>query len=238
MSQYCGPLPEEEICAGLRYTVSRTGFPVPPLEVMAVTLHTYGYKSEENLWYWDGEIDEELSAGEVIILNCIKECGVVVHHTELAQAFINSELSFPSLHATLNRSPLFRRVEKGLYILRGTPISNHDIKRAEGVGEKTPVNLEVKYVKTGGIVVYLSLGILAIGTGVVFSEQLPNLTGDWECCVENNSFGKLRATETEFRNLQKPFEHLKCKVADRVKFTFDVWKRTVIIEKLVTEYAA
>ena len=124
MSQHCGPLTIDDICSGIRYAVSRTNFPVPPPDVMGQILQMYGYQNEGGLYYWDGEMDEELNRGESIIMNGLAQNGPVVHHAELAQAFIDSELSFPSLHGTLQRSPLFARIDKGLYKLRGKPVTS------------------------------------------------------------------------------------------------------------------
>ena len=62
-------------------------FPVPPPDVMTEILRIYGYLCQDELYYWDGEIDEKLSTGETIITNCLKEIGPVVHHSELALAF-------------------------------------------------------------------------------------------------------------------------------------------------------
>jgi hypothetical protein len=232
MFQYCGPLPIDEICSGIRYATSRTDYPVPPPNVMDQILQVYGYKKEGELYYWEGETGEELSRGEAIIMDCLHDNGPVVHHAELAQAFVDSELTFPSLHATLNRSPLFKRIETGLYKLRGTSVTRADIERAEAAGERVPVDPEIEYAKTGNIIVCATLSIIAVGTGVIFCERFPNLSGEWICLVHRKGCGKLNATENEFRGLQKPFELLDCKTEDRLQFTFNTWDRTVAIEKI------
>jgi DNA-directed RNA polymerase alpha subunit len=232
MSQYCGPLSIEDICSGIRYNASRTEFPIPPPNVMEQILQTHGYSSEDGLYYWDGQTNEELSGGESVIMNCLAQNGPVVHHAELAQAFIDSELSFPSLHATLQRSPLFERIGTGLYKLRGTSVTRQDIEQAEAAGERIPVNPEVEYDKRGNIIVSASLGVIAVGTGVIFSDQFPNLSGEWDCLVNGKRLGKLYATENEFRRLKKPFESLGCQAGDRLKFTFNTWDRTVTIERV------
>jgi len=182
---------------------------------MEQILRTHGYSNEGGLYYWDGEVDEELSAGEIVIMNCLEQNGPVVHHAELAQAFIDSELSFPSLHGTLQRSPLFVRIDKGLYKLRGKPVTRQDIGRAKAAGERIPVNPEVEYDKRGSITVSATLSVIAVGTGVIFSDQFPNLNGKWDCLVNGKRLGKLYATVNEFRRLKKPFEFLGCKAGDR-----------------------
>ena len=122
MFQYCGPLSIDDVCAGLRHVLSRKHtvlsrrreFPVPPPVVMDEIVRMGGYKCENELYCWDGVSDEKLNAGETVIMNCFDQVGRVLHHSELVDAFIESDRSFPLLHATLRRSPLFDTIEFGL----------------------------------------------------------------------------------------------------------------------------
>lgn len=234
MSLFCGPMNIQDLCSGIRHAVSRTCYSVPPPNVMKFILEKSGYVSEEDLWYWPGDVDEELNQGEQVIFECLSEKGAVLHHSELAQAFIDSELSFPSLHATLNRSPLFDRFDYALYKLRGAHVSYEDIERANNEGDRVPVNLEIVPQKTGVIKIVGSLGILAIGTGVFYSDNLPNLSGQWECVVDGKDFNKIRVTTNEIKDLLEPMEFLSCEVGDRISLSFNTWNRTVSIERLVT----
>ena len=70
MFQYCGPLSVEDICGGLRHTASRTDYPTPPPEIMEEILKSLfdiGYTFEDGLYYYKGEMKEELSGGEQLI---------------------------------------------------------------------------------------------------------------------------------------------------------------------------
>ena len=232
MTQYCGPLSIESICSGLRHTLSRTNYPVPSPKVMKKILETRNYSIEDNLYYWDGDLNEELSRGEMILFDLLSVSGPVIHHSEMAQVFIDSELSFPSLHATLTRSPLIEKISQALYKLRGQKVSFSDIEQAKNKKEKTPVNLSVRYDKSGKIILEASLGILAVGTGVLFSESIPNLDGNWGCIAENSKYDDIIVTENEIKRLLPVFQTLSCEVGDRVQFTFDAWERVVYIRKL------
>jgi hypothetical protein len=236
MLQYCGRLSTDDICCGLRLAVSRTRFPVPPPNVMEEILALYGYQQENKLWYCDEHLNEELSRGERVIKQCIDRHGPVVHHSQLAEAFVESELSFPSLHATLRRSPIFDRIDRGLYKLRGQSVSRQDIERAEFASEATRLNPRVEYDKSGNITVTATLSVISLGVGVLTSSQFPNLSGDWGCFAEGDRFGELQATENEFRHLGPALEHLGCQPEDRVKLTFNTWERTVEIEKVQKRY--
>ena len=250
MFQYCGQLGIDDICAGIRHGVSRSGFsepeylvskgtaqsrsvfPVPPADVMAEILRIGGYQSEDELYYWEGTYGEKLSKGEIIIMNCLEQIGAVLHHSELVHAFIERELSLPALSATLNSSPLFDKVESGLYKLRGKEVSYQDIERAKAAGKPQSLKPEIEYDTEGNIIVSVTLSAIAVGSGTILCERFPDLSGaDWECYVDGEEAGELNAVENEFRRLRKPFELLNCRPGERVKFTFNTWERTVEIEK-------
>ena len=249
MFQYCGRLSINDICAGIRHGISRSGFsepeylvtkgivqsrsvfPVPPPDVMAEILKIGDYQLNDELYYWDGVYDEKLSKGEVVIMNCLEEIGPVLHHSELVHAFIESELSFPALHATLNSSPLFDKVETGLYKLRGKGVTYQDMERAQAAKEKQPLRPEVEYRTDGNIIVSVTPSAIAVGSGTIFCERFRDFRGDWTCYVNGKEVGELNAVENEFRRLKKPFELLNCQSGERVKFTFNTWERTVTIEK-------
>lgn len=232
MFQYCGRLRVDDICSGLRLSVSRTRFPVPPPDVMVETLLRYGYQCEDGLWYCAEGTDEELCDGEGIIKDCIDEHGPVVHHSQLAEAFVSSDLSLSSLHATLRRSPIFERIDRGLYKLRGTAVTYEDVEYAESFSEKVSVEPRVEYDASGSITVTANLSPISLGFGVLASGRFPNLSGDWEYLVDGNCCGTIQATANEFRRLKDPLERLGCQPEDRVKLVFNVWDRTVQIEKV------
>ena len=76
----------------------------------------------------------------------------------------------------------------------------------------------------------ITLGSVAVGSGTIYCEQFRDLSGNWPCHVNGQDAGELIATENEFRHLRKFFELLNCKPGDRLKFIFNMWKRTVAIE--------
>lgn len=248
MFQYCGQLSIEDICAGIRYGISRSGssvpayladkgtdgsvFPVPPPDVMAEILRAASYQSADELYYWKGTYDEKLSKGETIIMNCLEQIGPVLHHSELVHAFIERELSLPALSATLNSSPLFDKVESGLYKLRGKEVTYQDIERAKAAGKPQSLRPEIGYDTEGNIIVSVTLSATAVGSGTILCERFPDLSGEnWTCYVNGEEAGELNAVENEFRRMKKPFELLDCQSGDRVQFTFNTWERTVEIEK-------
>ena len=231
MFQYCGPLEIRDVYFGIEHTLVKTEFPVPPPDALKTILKKYGYSSEDDLWYWDGEISEELNTGEAIILETIRKTNGVAHHFELAHAMIDSALSFASLHATLQRSPLFDNFQRSLYKLRGLQPSYDAIERARLAKERTPVNLHEEYDTHGNIIIGANLGILAIGSGTLMSDKLPNLEGEWEYKSDNGKTRKITVTENEIRGLSTAIRYFDCKVGDRIQLIFNAWDRTVAINK-------
>ena len=231
MFRYCGPLAVDDICSGVRNVISRTRYPVPPPNVMATVLRTYGYTCTDGLWSWDGAIDGELSAGERAVLDCLQQRGPVVHRAQLVQAFHDTGLPFSQVSPTLSRSPLFERLETGLYKLRGAPVAQRDVRRARAAGGPTPVKAEVTYSRTGMITVTAGLGAQALATGTIICHQFPNLTGEWPCYVGEERTGDLEATVDRFRRLDPALRALACRAGDRLRFTFNTWERKVTVEK-------
>lgn len=248
MLQFCARLNIDDVCAGIRHGVSRSGFseptyltskeitqvrsmfPVPPPDVMVEILQIYRYQRQDEWYYWDGEIDEKLSAGETIIMNCLKVIGPVLHYSELALAFTESDLSIPTLNATLDGSPLFDKVNAGLYKLRGGEATLQDIERAKAAAGPQSLRPEIGYDARGNIIASLTLRTVALASGTIFCEQFPNLSGKWPCYVNGKEAGELIATENEFRHLRESFELLGCKPGNRLKFIINMWNRTVEIE--------
>ncbi len=231
MFQYCGPLSLRDVCFGIERTLVKVDFPIPPLQVVKQILLKQGYACEGDLWSWPGESSEELNDGESAIWDKIHELGGVAHHSELMQAILDSGLSGASLHATLRRSPLFDKYDQALYKLRGTNPEHRDIGRARSAANTTRVNLSVERDTYGKIIVGANLGILAIASGTLMSESLPNLTGNWDCNWDDGCIIDVRVTRNEIRGLTRIIRDLGCEVGDRISLTFNVFNRTVEVRK-------
>lgn len=231
MLQYCGPLSLDTLAAGLRRVNVRTQFPVPPPEILESVLLSNGFPIANELVYWHEELKEVLSEGEMIILSCLEKNGPVLHHAELAEAFIESDLSFASLHQTLKRSPIFDKIDYSLYKLRGHTVTYRDINRARNAASTIPQDADVQYDRGGNINVALNIGRIALGTGVIQTPRgsFPNLTGKWSCFVEGNFTCVMNVSKGEFRHIEKALREMGCKPGERVEFTFNTWDRTVAL---------
>ena len=229
MFQVCGPLSIQDVYFGVEHTLIKTDFPKPPLAILGKILEAHGYSSEDGLWYWEGTTNEELNNGEKIIVQVLNENGGVAHHSQLATSLLNSSLSFPSLHATLARSPLFDNFERTLYKLRGSQPKQPAIERARSQGERIPVSLEHRFDLDGNIIVLASLGTLALGNGTITSDRLPAIMGSWRLGSNDSDPREVEVTENEIKGLRHSLELLRCEVGDRIKLTFDTDSRDVSV---------
>jgi hypothetical protein len=232
MTACCGRLPVDDICSGIRASVADIGFPVPPPDVMAEILQLRGYRFEKGAYFADESMGEPPSNGELVVLESIASHGKLVHSTDLAQAFTAKELSVPLIYQILRNSVLFEKVDEGLYKLRGVPVTRDEIEAAKAAVERIPVNAEIHYDKKGWITLSLNLGALAANTGSVSCAELTPLRGSWDCTTEGEQFEALEISPNTLRGLKGPLEYLGCKPGDRIKLTFDTWRRSVTIERL------
>jgi hypothetical protein len=222
MSSCCGPLDIQTLCGGIRKANFRKQFPVPPPDIMGHLLIANGYACEEGLYWWGGSTSVELSASEAVILRAFRSVGTVLNHEELAEAIRAAGLSFPALYNTLKHSPLFRRVEPGLYVVRGTRPSVQELERARGASQDVPLNLEVGY-EAGCVLVSMSVSVisLVVGTIAITSPDFPNLAGDWTCMAGNDSSYAVRVTERGISGLRFMSEELGIQPGDRIALTFN-----------------
>ena len=226
-----GPLGIQDIYFGIEHTLVKSEFPKPPVPVLESVLRLFSYSYNSGAWYWDGNKDEELNNGENIIMRTLGEHDGVAHHAQLAAAIVDSPLSFPSLHATLRRSPLFDNFEHSLYKLRGSNPSAEAIQRARECGTKIPVDLEYEHDLDGNIILQANIGTMAIGNGTLLSEHLPNLAGEWSHAEADGEQSTVRVTDNEIRGLRKILQSLGCQVGDRVVMTFATDTRMVSVKK-------
>lgn len=230
MSLYCGPLDIQSLCGGIRKANFRKQFPVPPPDIMGRILTGNGYACEEGLYWWDGSISVELSASESVILRAFRTNGPVLNHAELAEAIRAAGLSFPALHSVLKHSPLFRRVEPGLYVVRGTIPTLDDLDRARGASQDVPLNLEVRY-EAGCVVASMNVSVISLvaGTIAITSQDFPNLCGEWTCMAGDEASYKVRVTERGIAGLRFISEALGVQPGDRIALTFNPRLHTVTI---------
>jgi len=232
MIQYCGTVPLRDIYFGLEHAQVKTGFPVPPIDVLAILLRHYGYVEVDGCWFWDGELDEALNRGEKLILETITKHNGVVHHNNLARVFVESELSFPTLHATLRRSPLFDKTDQALYKLRGSQPSPVAYLAANASASDISLNVVYQYNLDGTIELRANLGTQALGNGTITSEKLPNLSGTWVASSESGEPREITVTQNEIRGLRHDLEALCFKVGDRVRLVFDTDTRSVTVDRI------
>lgn len=138
----------EEILAG--FVRSRRGyyepdkarpyFIEPPLQVVVEVLcRTKGVKKiQYDDFYLEPAIPAEtvLSESEAAVYRLMSANGnIASRHTLNAQLVENGQVKFMALQVSLNNSPIYRHIDRGVFALRGAPLSASSLKDAqESVG--------------------------------------------------------------------------------------------------------
>ena len=138
----------EEILAG--FVRSRRGyyepdkarpyFIEPPLQVVVEVLcRTKGVKKiHYDDFYLEPAIPAEtvLSESEAAVYRLMSANGnIASRHTLNAQLVENGQVKFMALQVSLNNSPIYRHIDRGVFALRGAPLSASSLKDAqESVG--------------------------------------------------------------------------------------------------------
>jgi hypothetical protein len=235
MLQFCGPLTIEQICRGARRHASRKGHTVAPPDVLSQILTRYHFVIDDGYITWHHDNPSTASASEMVALRVIEQLGPVVSHFELVQAFIDAGLSIPSLSSVLRYSPLFVKVDFGLYKLRGKAVSQGDTERTRLRQPVTDANAEIAFDTSGAIRLKLNLGSIAIASGVIYTTRLPILTGRWAVYVNRAMCGSLTVRDKQIWSLMKPFRLIKAQIGDRVELKFDTWEHVVHVAKVNDE---
>jgi hypothetical protein len=234
MLAVCGPLSIKEIRQGLQNHTSRFDFAVPPTTILRKVLPLYGFalNSDNCVQLGKGQrIRVKPSAGERIVLDLIKERGPVVTFQELAEEFTRRNRSQPLLPTTLRYSVLFRRVDTGLYALRGTRITREDIEAATARRPVVEQDSSLKFSSNGIITWEINVGTYGLG-GTIPAGEAAQLAGEWETLAEKTETGQIKVGEQQIWGLAKAFRKLGVTVGDRIALQFDPEIRRVQVVKV------
>lgn len=235
MMKFCGPLEINEICNGLRRHMSRGGHSIPPPAIMEQVLVALGFQINGGRASWPFENISIASKSENIILDTLGRFGPVISHFELVQAFTQAGLSLPALSVTLKHSPLFAKVEMGVYKLRGKAHTHGDLEKVQQRQPVTAAEPEVAFDLTGNIRFRINLGSMAVTSGVIVTSHLPNLSGRWTSFVDDLACGSITIRDTQIWSLTKSLRCLNAQVGERIELNFDTWKHIVTVSRIQNE---
>jgi transcriptional regulator with XRE-family HTH domain/ribosomal 50S subunit-recycling heat shock protein len=233
----CGSLSLEDVREGVQDHISRFDFATPPTVVLRKLLPEYGFVMDAfDFVALSGKRVPipHPNSGEKIILKQIRSQGPVVNFQELSEAFSKHGRSQPLLATALRHSVLFRRVDDGLYILRGTKITREDV---ESAARRRPVvehNGSLHYSSDGTITWAINVGSYALG-GTIPTGQAARLIGEWTSRTQGIDTGKIKVGEQQIWGLAKAFRKLNVIVGERIALRFNPATRQVRVEKLEKE---
>jgi hypothetical protein len=231
MLRFCGQLNLNEVHLGLSKHAERLKYDVPPVDVLHRILEMYGFTIDEGRVAWKHDNPSALSGGEELIFRELKSYGGIVGYFELVQAFENAGKSLPALSKTLAYSALFKKAAIGLYILRGTSVTELEIQKAKERQPQTVSNTEITFDLSGEVVFRLNLGSLTISTGVIYAPCLQYLSGTWYVELDGQVYGNLKISDHQLWGLGKVLRAMHLQVGDRVELRFDTWSRAVKLNR-------
>lgn len=237
MLSICGPLSLADIREGLQDHNSRFDFAIPPTGVLRKLLPEYGFGVDTDdrvTLPRRRRVQITLNSGEQIIFDQIGDHGPVVTFQELSEAFSEQGRSQPLLATTLRHSVLFRRVDDGLYILRGTKITQDDVESAARRRPVVEKNAALHFSSNGTITWSINVGSYALG-GTIPAGQAARLIGEWTSRTQGIDTGKIKVGEQQIWGLAKAFQRLGVKVGERIALRFNPTTRQVQVEKLEKE---
>jgi hypothetical protein len=217
---------------GINIVASRLGYTAAPEPILGKVLELNGFTYRDEYISWPMENPIKFEGRDRIFVNLIEELGPVVTFQEICDAFEIEGLSRASAVAATQFSPLPQKISMGLYKLRGRQITPIDYKEAEERRERVPANAIYEYTIDGEIIYRTNVGTLGLG-GVISVQGLPNLSGEWDCYVNDTPMGLIAVNETFIWRLSAVFDTLGICLGDRVEFRFNVWERCVYVRKLI-----
>ena len=108
----------------------------------SVSQSRYGEQVEDEIQYDDFYLEPAilaetvLSESEAAVYRLMSANGnIASRHTLNAQLVENGQVKFMALQVSLNNSPIYRHIDRGVFALRGAPLSASSLKDAqESVG--------------------------------------------------------------------------------------------------------
>jgi hypothetical protein len=134
----------------------------------------------------------------------------------------------------LRYSVLFRRIDTGLYALRGTRITREDIEAAIARRPVVEQDSSFKFSSDGVITWEINVGTYGLA-GTIPAGEAAQLAGEWKTITENVETGQIKVGEQQIWGLAKTFHTLGVIVGDRVALRFDPETRQVRVVKVEQE---
>ncbi len=218
---------------GLRRYINRLYPSIAPKNVVAHILKLLGFEIDEQELV-SSRLNKKniLSQSEKSLASAITRNGGVASFLEIAEEFFLQNLSLAAVSVTLKRSPIVEKVDEGLYKLRGTEISWHQIDIGKKRQKRFSQDEEVAHGLDGIVRIRLTVNSYTYLTGVVGSYSAKGMYGSWSVLHNDESFGDARMDESYLWGLAKIFKRLDVQMGDRIELAFNTWDRSLSVRKV------
>jgi len=227
--------PEIEISEfhdGLRRHASRLYTSIAPIHVISHALPILGFEINNSKVTTHLSKKGILSQSENALISAISKNEGVASFLEIAEEFFLWNRSLPSVSKALKQSPIVKKIDEGLYKLRGSDISWQQIEDAKKRQKRFSQDNEVSHGLDGVVRMKFTVSKYAYLSGVVGAYNIKEMSGSWSVVHDGKVFGEAKIDYVYLWGLAKLFKKLDIKMGERIELALNTWNRTLSVRKV------
>jgi hypothetical protein len=217
---------------GLRRHSARFFDSIAPPEIVAHYIQIAGFTIKDGIVSSDTEITNPLSKTEECFITAVKANENVANFIEIAEEFLQKGFSIPAVSVVLARSPVVEKIDTGLYKIRGCEVSWSNVENAKKRQKSFSKDAQILYGLDGTIKYRITLNSWAVYTGVISTNSIRDLAGEWKVINQRDKLVKASMDELFIFGVGSTLKEIQANIGERVELCFNTWNRTLSIEKV------
>ena len=217
---------------GLRRFSGRFYDSIAPEDIILYYVKLAGFAVNNSIVSTQARVEGSLSATETCFFNTVRTNRNVASFIEIAEDFRLAGFSIAAVSAVLARSPIVDKVETGLYKIRGCNVTWEEIENAKKRQRIFTKDAKVSYGLDGVIRYRITLNSWAVYTGVISTNTIKDLAGEWKIHRENGKDKIVTMDDLFIFGLTDVMGELQSNIGDRIELSFNTWNRTLSIRKV------
>jgi hypothetical protein len=217
---------------GLRRRAGRFFDSISPPDIILHYIKVAGFEVSNDKVFISTEVGNVLSETEKCFVEVAKVNGNVVNFIEVAEEFLQNGFSIAAVSVVLAHSPLVEKIDTGLYKIRGVSVLWQDIENAKKRQKSFSKDAEIIYGLDGTIRYRVSLNSWAVYTGVLSTNMLRDLAGEWKSNDKDGRLIRINMDELFIWGIGNKLKEMQANIGDRIELLFNTWNRTLAIQKV------
>jgi hypothetical protein len=217
---------------GLRRHSARFFDSIAPPEIVAHYLQVAGFTIMDNTVSSDTKITNPLSKTEECFITAVRANENVANFIDIAEKFLQRGFSIPAVSVVLARSPVVEKIDTGLYKIRGCEVSWSEVENAKKRQKSFSKDTQILYGLDGTIKYRITLNSWAVYTGVVSTNLIKDLAGEWNVINQSEKTVKASMDELFIFGIGGTLKEIQANIGERVELCFNTWNRTLSIKKV------